>query len=115
MKRILISILPLVAAFFLTVSCDPTNKNNPEVQDTLTVSPASIDFEAEDASTKLVYVTTEKDWTATPSAAWIPCIFSPCWAAGLSMPAATVWASGSAFAIRALISSAECWIFWLSS
>ena len=71
MKRILLSLLPLMAAFFLTVSCDPTNKNNPEVQDTLTVSPASIDFEAEDASTKLVYVTTEKDWTATPSAAWI--------------------------------------------
>ena len=71
MKRILLSLLPLMAAFFLTVSCDPTNKNNPEVQDTLTVSPASVDFEAEDASTKLVYVTTEKDWTATPSAAWI--------------------------------------------
>ena len=71
MKRILLSLLPLMAAFFLTVSCDPTKKNNPEVQDTLTVSPASIDFEAEDASTKLVYVTTEKDWTATPSAAWI--------------------------------------------
>lgn len=71
MKRILLSLLPLMAAFFLTVSCDPTKKNNPEVQDTLTVSPASIDFEAEDTSTKLVYVTTEKDWTATPSAAWI--------------------------------------------
>ena len=71
MKRILISILPLMAAFFLTVSCDPTKKINPEVQDTLTVSPTSIDFEAEDASTKLVYVTTEKDWTATPSGPWI--------------------------------------------
>ena len=71
MKRILLPLLPLMAALFLTVSCDPTKKNNPEVQDTLTVSPASIDFEAEDASTKLVYVTTEKDWTATPSAAWI--------------------------------------------
>ena len=71
MKRILLSLLPLMATIFLTVSCDPTKKNNPEVQDTLTVSPASIDFEAEDSSTKLVYVTTEKDWTATPSAAWI--------------------------------------------
>ena len=70
MKRFLLPLLPLMAAFFLAVSCDPT-KNNPEVQDTLTVTPASIDFEAEDASTKLVYVTTEKDWTATPSAAWI--------------------------------------------
>ena len=37
MKRILLSMLPLMAVFFLTVSCDPTNKNNPEVQDTLTV------------------------------------------------------------------------------
>ena len=70
MKRILLSLLPLMAAFSLTVSCDPTQVN-PEAQDTLTVSPASIGFEAEDTSTKLVYVTTEKDWTATPSAAWI--------------------------------------------
>lgn len=71
MFRKIIPILPFLAAFFLTVSCDPTKKNNPEVQDTLTVSPTSIDFEAEDASTKLVYVTTEKDWTATPSNPWI--------------------------------------------
>ena len=70
MTRKLISILPLLAALFLTFSCDPT-KNNPEVQDTLTVNPTSLAFEAEDASTKLVYVTTEKDWTATPSANWI--------------------------------------------
>lgn len=70
MKRTRISILPLLAALLVTFSCDPT-KNNPEVQDTLTVSPASLEFEAEDASTKLVYVTTEKDWTATPSANWI--------------------------------------------
>ena len=65
-----IPILPLVAAFFLSVSCDPTNKE-PVPTDTLTVSPESIAFEAEDTSTKLVYVTTEKDWTATPSAGWI--------------------------------------------
>ena len=71
MKRILISILPLMAVFFLTVSCDTTKKNNPEVQDTLTVSPTSIEFESKDHSTKLVYLTTEKDWTATPSAPWI--------------------------------------------
>ena len=65
MKRILLSLLPLMAVFFLTVSCDPTQVK-PEAQDTLTLSPTSLDFEAEDASTKLVYVTTEKDWTATP-------------------------------------------------
>ena len=70
MKRTLISILAPLAALLVLFSCDPT-KNKPEVQDTLTVSPASLDFEAEDASTKLVYVTTEKDWTATPSAPWI--------------------------------------------
>ena len=70
MIRKMMSILPFVAAVFLTLSCDPT-KNNPEVQDTLTVSPSSLSFEAEDVSTKLVYVATEKDWTATPSASWI--------------------------------------------
>ena len=70
MTRKLISILPLLAALFLTFSCDPT-KNDPEVQDTLTVSPSSLSFDAEDVSTKLVYVATEKDWTATPSASWI--------------------------------------------
>ena len=70
MNRKLISILPLLAALFLTFSCDPT-KNKQEPQDTLTVNPASIAFEAVDASTKLVYVTTEKDWTATTSDTWI--------------------------------------------
>ena len=70
MKRTLISILASLAALLVLFSCDPT-KNNPEVQDTLTVNPTSLEFEAEDASTKLVYVTTEKDWTATPSADWI--------------------------------------------
>lgn len=70
MFRKLLPIFSLVAALFLSVSCDPTG-NNPEVNDKLTVTPESIAFEAEDASTKLVYITTEKDWTATPSASWI--------------------------------------------
>ena len=70
MIRKLIPILPLVAALFFSVSCDPT-KNNPEEKDNLTVNPESIAFEAEDASTKLVYISTEKDWTATASASWI--------------------------------------------
>ena len=69
MIRKIIPILPLVAAFFLCVSCDPIEE--PVVNDTLTVSPEALSFEAEDASVKLVYVTTEKDWTATPSAGWI--------------------------------------------
>ncbi len=70
MKRTLISFLTSLAALLVLFSCDPT-KNKQEPQDTLTVSPSSLEFEAEDASTKLVYVTTEKDWTATPSASWI--------------------------------------------
>ena len=69
MIRKIIPILPLVAALFLCVSCDPIEE--PVVNDTLTVSPEALSFEAEDASVKLVYVTTEKDWTATPSAGWI--------------------------------------------
>ena len=70
MIRKLIPIIPLVAALFLAVSCDPTEQK-PEVTDTLTVSPASLDFEAEDTSVKLVNVSTEKDWTASPSDSWI--------------------------------------------
>ena len=70
MKRILIPLLTLAAALPVFFSCDPT-KNGPEVQDTLTVNPTSLEFDAEDTSTKLVYITTEKDWTATPSGSWI--------------------------------------------
>ncbi|MBR5256049.1 MAG: alpha-amylase [Bacteroidales bacterium] len=70
MIRKLFPILPILAALFLCVTCNPKG-NDPVVSDTLTVNPESITFEAEDASTKLMYVTTEKDWTATPSAGWI--------------------------------------------
>ena len=70
MTRKFIPILPLIAALFVTFSCDPT-KNNPEVKDTLTVSPASLEFEAEDASAKFLNVTTNGDWSASPSADWI--------------------------------------------
>ena len=70
MIRKLIPFLPLVAAFLFAVSCDPTT-TDPIVSDNLTVSPESLSYEAEDTSVKLVYVTTEKDWTATPSAGWI--------------------------------------------
>ena len=69
MIRKYISILPLLAALILTVSCDPT-QTNPVVQDTLTVSPTSLSFEAEDVKNKLVNVTTNGDWRAT-SDAWI--------------------------------------------
>ena len=70
MIRKSLPILSLVAALFLCVSCDPKG-NDPVVTDTLTVNPESISFEAEDSSVKLIYITTEKDWTATPSAGWI--------------------------------------------
>jgi glycosidase len=70
MIRKLIPILPLAAALLLTFSCDPTT-NNPEEKDTLTVSPTSIAFEAEDTSVKLVNITTNGDWKATPSDSWI--------------------------------------------
>ena len=70
MIRKLFPILPVLAAFFLCVTCDPTGKD-PVVSDTLTVNPESISFEAEDASVKLLYISTEKEWTATPSAGWI--------------------------------------------
>ena len=70
MRRKLIPILPLVAALLATFSCDPA-QTDPEVKDTLTVNPTSLEFDAEDTSTKLVYITTEKDWTATPSGSWI--------------------------------------------
>ena len=71
MKRTLIPILASLATLLVLFSCDPTKKNNPETQDTLTVNPNSLDFEAEDASTKFVSILTEKDWTATPSNPWI--------------------------------------------
>ena len=66
---LLLGLLAVAAALNLAVSCDP--KVEPIVNDTLTVSPEALSFEAEDASVKLVYLTTEKDWTATPSAGWI--------------------------------------------
>ena len=70
MTRKIIPILSLLAAFFLAASCDPT-ATKPEVQDTLTVSPSSLSFEAEDSSNKLVNIVTNGDWKASPSASWI--------------------------------------------
>ena len=62
--------IPFVAALLLAFSCDPSRKE-PTVQDTLTVSPTSLSFEAEDASVKLVNVSTAGDWSATLSADWM--------------------------------------------
>ena len=74
MIRKLIPILPLVAFFFLAVSCDPTNKEPvPSDTDTLTVNPQSLTFKSGDSDKNGQYLnlTTTKDWTATPSATWI--------------------------------------------
>ena len=70
MIRKILPILSLVATMFLVGACDPT-ETNPEQKDTLTVSPESLSFEAEDASVKFLNVTTNGDWTASPSADWI--------------------------------------------
>ena len=69
MIRKFIPILPLVAALSVTFSCGP--KEEPPVQDTLTVSPTSLEFEAEDTSVKLVNIVTNGDWKATPSDPWV--------------------------------------------
>jgi glycosidase len=68
-KQVTFLLVLAVAMLNAVISCGP--KTEPVVTDTFTVTPDAVAFEAEDASVKLVYVTTEKDWTATPSAGWI--------------------------------------------
>ena len=62
-RYILLAVFLLVAA-----SCDKPIK--PEAA-TLTVSPSTLEFKADDASNKLVLVTTTESWTASVSAGWI--------------------------------------------
>ena len=62
-RYILLAALLLVAA-----SCDKPVK--PEAA-TLTVSPSTLEFKADDASNKLVLVTTTEPWTVSTSATWI--------------------------------------------
>ena len=62
-RYILLAVLLLVAA-----SCDKPVK--PEAA-TLTVSPSTLEFKADDASNKLVLVTTTEPWTVSTSATWI--------------------------------------------
>ena len=70
MKKQVTLVLALAAAMLgFVISCDPIV--DPAVSETLTVSPESVAFEAEDASVKFVYVTTEGDWTASLSGAWM--------------------------------------------
>ena len=56
----------------LLMGCDMTNKNGTEAAEpTLTVSPQELSFQAEDSSNKLVAITTNGSWTATPAADWL--------------------------------------------
>ena len=69
MKK-LVSFLPVVAlaaALFTFVTCDP----KVDIVDTLTVNRTSLSFEAEDASTAFISVTTAGNWTASASPSWI--------------------------------------------
>ena len=68
-KQAALLLVLAVAALATVFSCDP--KVDPIDNDTLTVNPASLSFEAEDATTSLVYVTTGGNWTASASPSWI--------------------------------------------
>ena len=61
-------LLLLIAVMLTALSCG--EKPQPE-KPTLTVSPTSLSFTADDASNKLVLVTTTESWTASTSAGWI--------------------------------------------
>ena len=57
-------------AAVLSLSCGP--KNNPEGGETsLSVTPSSLIFEMEDASSKIVTVTTSAPWTAVTRDSWL--------------------------------------------
>ena len=58
------------AAMMLVLSCGGKEEKKTE-QDTLTVSPASLEFTSEDASNKLFNIITKSSWTASASADWI--------------------------------------------
>ena len=67
MKRIL---LVLLAAFALW-ACGEKNPEKPETSLSLSVSPTSLSFLADDASVKFITITTTGSWTATPADDWI--------------------------------------------
>jgi len=68
MKKTLV--LALLA--LLTLSCGESRKEpEPTVTLSLSVSPASLSFKAEDTANKLVTVTTNGSWVATPADNWI--------------------------------------------
>ena len=61
--------LAIAALLFVGIAC--IKKIKPDEMPTLTVSPAELSFTADDASNKLVMVTTTESWSASPSADWI--------------------------------------------
>ena len=65
-------ILYLALSALLLVACGEKQKEQPESKTlTLTVSPASLSFGAEDASAKLINVSTNGSWVAVPAGNWI--------------------------------------------
>ena len=68
MMRRFFPVLALLSALPVLCSCGESAKTVP---DTLTVSPASLSFSAEDASVKLISITTAGGWTASASDSWI--------------------------------------------
>ena len=68
-KQVSLLLALAVATLSLVLSCDPTVK--PVVEDSLSVTPGSLSFKAEDPSVKFVYVTASGDWAATSSDSWI--------------------------------------------
>ena len=64
--------LVLALLALLTLSCGETKKDpDPTTTLSLTVSPTSLSFKAEDSSNKLVTITTTGSWVATPADNWI--------------------------------------------
>ena len=64
-------ILYLALSALLLVACGEKQKEQPESKTlTLTVSPASLSFGAEDASAKLINVSTNGSWVAVPAGNW---------------------------------------------
>ena len=67
MKRIVWTLLAVVIAIS---ACGPKEDPTPQ-GDTLTLSPATMSFTADDSSTKFISVTATGDWTASASDTWI--------------------------------------------
>ena len=68
MKKILFFALSAL----LVVSCGEKQKEQPETRTlTLSVSPASLSFQAEDASAKLINISTNGEWVAVAADKWI--------------------------------------------